>query len=221
MNEKESMQEASYWIPKTGLGKDVFSGKITTIDEIFNAGKKIKEPEIVDALLKNLKSELIYIGGSPGKGGGIKRTSTQRTARMHRSGRRYKISALVVVGNKDGYLGVGIGNAKEHRNAIEKATSNAKLNIITVLRGCGSWECACEEKHSIQRQIKGKAGSISVVLKPAPKGIGLCCSDEIKKLLILAGIKDIWTKTYGETRTRRNLILATFNAFKRLNKMKI
>ncbi len=128
------------WKPKTELGKRVAEGSITSLEEIFSSGKKIKEPEIVDKLLPNLQSDIILIGGSPGKGGGIKRTPTRRTARMHRSGRRYRVSALVVIGNGDGYLGIGKSRSIEHRDAIEKATQEAKLNIIPVKRGCGSWE---------------------------------------------------------------------------------
>src|SRR3989338_4279698 len=103
------------WIPKTELGKQVAAGTIT-LDDIFKTGRKIKEPEIIDKLLPGLQNDIIYIGGSPGKGGGIKRTPTKRTARMHRSGRRYTVSALVVVGDGNGYIGVGAANSKEHRD---------------------------------------------------------------------------------------------------------
>lgn len=209
------------WSPKTELGKQVLGGAVTSMDDIFAGGKRIKEPEIVDKLLPNLRSDIIFIGGSPGKGGGIKRTSTRRTARMHRSGRRYKVSALVVIGNGDGYFGVGKSEAAEHRVAIEKATENAKLNVIPVKRGCGSWECSCGGNHSVPVEVQGKAGSVRVTLLPAPKGIGLAVHDEGKKVMRLAGIKDIWSKTSGDTRTRMNYTLALFDAFKNINKMKL
>ncbi|MCX6818999.1 MAG: 30S ribosomal protein S5 [Candidatus Aenigmarchaeota archaeon] len=214
-------ERTTVWIPKTDLGREVFEGKILSLDEIFETGRKIKEPQIVDKLLPNLKSDVIFIGGSPGKGGGIKRTPTKRTARMHRSGRRYNIVALVVIGNGDGYFGVGKGESAEHREAISKATENAKLNIIPIKRGCGSWECACSGKHSLPFRIEGSEGSVKVVLKPAPKGIGLCINDEAKKAMRLAGIADIWCKSFGNTGTRSNYIIAIFNAFKKMNKMKI
>ncbi len=214
-------ERTTLWIPKTDLGREVFEGKILSLDEIFETGRKIKEPQIVDKLLPNLKSDVIFIGGSPGKGGGIKRTPTKRTARMHRSGRRYNIVALVVIGNGDGYFGVGKGESAEHREAISKATENAKLNIIPIKRGCGSWECACSGKHSLPFRIEGSEGSVKVVLKPAPKGIGLCINDEAKKAMRLAGIADIWCKSFGNTGTRSNYIIAIFNAFKKMNKMKI
>lgn len=213
--------DIALWIPKTELGKAVFEGKIVSIDEIFKSGKKIKEPEIVDKLLPNLKNELIFVGGSPGKGGGSRKTPTRRTARMHRSGRRYRISAVVVVGNEDGYFGVGKSEAIEHNEAIQKATKSAKLNIIPVKRGCGSWECGCGEQHSIPVQVEGKKGSVKVVLKPAPKGIGLCVNDEAKKAIKIAGIKDVWSKDFGEARSRVNYMFAIFNAFKKMNRMKI
>ncbi|RLJ04816.1 MAG: 30S ribosomal protein S5 [Candidatus Aenigmatarchaeota archaeon] len=221
MKEKSNSSEENTidWVPKTELGKQVMNGKIKSIDEIFKQGIKIKEPEIVDKLLPNLETEIILIGGSPGKGGGIKRTPTKKTARMHKSGRRFNVSAVVVVGNKDGYVGIGKGEAAEHRRAIEKATLKAKLNIIPVKRGCGSWECNCGENHSIPFRVEGRQGSVRAVLIPAPKGIGLCIPDEAKKILRLAGIRDIWSKSFGNTHARINFSFAIFNALKNLNKI--
>ncbi|MEM5882702.1 MAG: 30S ribosomal protein S5 [Candidatus Aenigmatarchaeota archaeon] len=204
------------WQPKTSLGKEVFEGKITSIEEIFASGRKITEPEIVDKLLPNLKSELIFIGGRTGKGGGIQRIPIKITATMHKSGRRFKMTAFVVVGNEDGIVGIGKGTAPEARDAIGKAIQRAKLNLIKVKRGCGSFECGCEELHSIPFKTKGKCGSVRVVLLPAPKGVGLVASDEAKKILKLAGIKDVWVNTFGNTSTRINLIGAIFNALKKL-----
>lgn len=209
------------WVPKTELGKNVLEGRVTSLDDVFTSGKKIKEPEIIDKLLPNLQTDIIFIGGSPGKGGGDKKTPTRRTARMHRSGRRYRVSAVVVVGDSDGYFGVGKAKGLEHREVIAKATEDAKLNLIPVRRGCGSWECACNEKHSIPFEVEGKAGSVKVLLKPAPKGIGLCINDEAKKVMKLAGINDVWSKCSGESRTRVNYIFAVYDAFKKINRMKI
>ena len=219
---KEKVEDGEFfWKPKTKLGREVSEGRVSSIDDIFKGSRKIKEPEIVDRLLPDLHNEIIFIGGSPGKGGGSRPTPTKRTARMHRSGRRYNILAVVVVGNMNGYLGIGKSEALDHRTAITKALENAKLNIIPVKRGCGSWECACKEKHSIPVSVKGKSGSVTVELKPAPKGIGLCVNDEAKKLMRIAGIRDIWSKTFGDPRTRINYIFAIFLAFKEMNRMKI
>lgn len=210
----------SEWIPRTELGRQVMQGTIT-LDEIFQTGKKIKEPEIVDKLIPNLQSDIIFMGGSPGKGGGIKRTPTRRTARMHRSGRRYRVQAMVIVGNGNGYLGVGMGEAVEHRTAIDKATENAKLNLIPVKRGCGSWECACHDLHSVPFEVEGKSGSVTIRLMPAPKGIGMCINDEAKKVMKLAGIQDIWSKCFGSSKTRINSTYALFDAFKKMNRIRI
>ncbi|MEM5798185.1 MAG: 30S ribosomal protein S5 [Candidatus Aenigmatarchaeota archaeon] len=208
------------WIPKTELGNKVLKGEFKDLKEILERGLTILEPEIVDTLVPNIKTEVIYIGGSPGKGGGIKRTITKKTARMHKSGRRYKVSALAVVGNEDGIVGVAKAEAVEHKPAIDKATQQAKLAVITIRRGCGSWECGCGGQHSIPFAVSGKCGSVKVRLLPAPKGVGLVASDEAKKILRLAGIKDVWVVARGKTATRINLIKAMFDALKNLSRTK-
>lgn len=218
--EKKEYTNIEEWVPKTKLGKEVMEGKITSIDSIFETGRKIMEPEIVDFLFPGIEHELILIGGSPGKGGGKRRTPSKRTARMHKSGRRFNTTCLVVAGNKEGYVGIGIGKAPEFQNALEKAIKKAKVNIMPVKRGCGSWECGCGKNHSIPFEIRGKEGSSVAILKPAPKGLGLCASDSVKKLMVLAGIKDIWIKSFGKTQTRTNYIKAVFNALKQLNRVK-
>ena len=218
---REEIKEAApspleTWRPKTSLGRDVFEGKITDIEEILKSGKKITEPEIVDKLVPNLKNEIILIGGRAGKGGGAQRIPIKLTATMHRSGRRFTASAFAAVGNEDGLVGIGKGSALEARNAIAKSIQKAKLKIIKIKRACGSWECGCGEAHSISFKTEGKAGSVRVVLMPAPKGVGLVADDESKKILRLAGIKDVWVKTFGNTRTRINLISAIYDALKKL-----
>jgi small subunit ribosomal protein S5 len=135
---------------------------------------------------------------------------------MHKSGRRFRASAFAVVGNEDGIVGIGKGSSVEPRDAVEKAIKKAKLNIIKIKRGCGSWECGCKEEHSIPYKVEGKCGSVRVILLPAPNGVGLVASDEAKKILRLAGIKDVWMKTFGNTKMRINLITAIFNALKKL-----
>jgi small subunit ribosomal protein S5 len=208
------------WRTKTRLGKMVLEGKIT-LDQIFERGYIIKEPEIIDFFVPNLESEVVFIGGSTGKGGGIRRTPTKRTARMHRSGRRFKNSAMVIVGNLNGYVGIGYGVARESRRAIEKAFQNAKINIIPVRRGCGSWECGCRTPHSIPFKTEGKCGTSRIELLPAPKGLGLAASDPVKGVLRLAGIKDVWVRSDGNTGSRQNFIMAVFGALRGLNTLKI
>ncbi len=212
----------SEWVPKTTLGKMVLNGEIKNMEEVFLKGYKIMEPEIVDILLPNLQTEVFKIGGASGKGGGIRRVPVRRTTRMHKSGRRFKISIMVAVGNENGWIGVGIGEGPlgKQREVYKKAMNNAKKNIIPVMRGCGSWECRCGTPHSIPFAVEGKCGSVRVKLMPAPKGLGLCVPDEIKKLLRLAGIKDVWIKSRGDTRTRINFVRAVFDAIRKLAKYK-
>ncbi len=220
--EEEKVVIPEGWKPKTILGKKVLSGEINSIDKIFEEGWKIAEPEIVDILIPNLESDIILIGGTTGKGGGIRRIPFRRTARMHKSGRRYKISTMTVVGNKDGYVGVGLASGPygKHREVLAKSLNRAKLNIIPIRRGCGSWECRCGGKHSIPFAVVGKSGSVRVKIMPAPKGVGLVAPDEVKKVFRLAGIKDVWIKSRGSTQTRINMIRAVFNALKKLNTYK-
>lgn len=210
------------WSPKTSLGKKVLEGKITSLDEIFEKGLKITEPYIIDMLVPNLENDIVLIGGSGGKGGGAKRILSRRTTRMHKSGRRFRTSAMIIVGNGNGYVGVGMasGPTGKHREVITKATNTAKMNLTPIRRGCGSWECNCGGSHSIPFGVTGKCGSVHVTLLPAPKGIGLAVTDEVKKLMKLAGIKDVWCKSRGQTSTRYNTIGAFVDALSKLNQFK-
>lgn len=218
-----SKPEAGVWKPKTQVGRDVFEGKITDIAQLFDSGKRITEPQIVDALLPGLENDIILIGGSTGKGGGIRRTPSRRTSRMHKSGRRYHISVMVVVGNRNGYVGLGIagGLPGAHREVVEKALTKAKLNLIPIRRGCGSWECGCGTAHSIPLTVTGKAGSVRITLMPAPRGLGLAVSDEVKKMIRLAGITDVWCKSRGQTQSRVNLLKAVLDALHKLDAYRV
>lgn len=138
------------------------------------------------------------------------------TATMHKSGRRFTASAFAVIGNEDGLVGIGKGSALEARDAIIKSIQKAKLRLIKIKRGCGSWECGCGEEHSIPFKTRGKSGSVIVELMPAPKGVGLVADDESKKIFKLAGIKDVWAKTFGNTKARINLIFAIYDALKKI-----
>ena len=218
--EKEERERGAEWLPKTELGQRVLKGEFKSIEDILRSGQLILEPEIVDYLVPDLKNEIVYIGGSPGKGGGIRRTATKRTVRMHKSGRRLKLSSVMIVGNENGIIGMGKAASREHKTAIEKALEQAKLNVISVKKGCGSWECGCGGEHSIPFKAEASCGSVKVKIMPAPKGVGTVASDPIKKILNLAGVKDAWVKTSGNTHARANLITAVFEALRNLNKTK-
>lgn len=208
------------WLPKTTLGKKVKKGEIKNIDEILDKSIKIMESEIVDILLPNLATELILVGQSRGKFGGGRRRVFKQTQKKTKEGNRPHFLALAIVGNSDGYIGMGLGKAKETVPAREKAFRNAKRNIFRIVRGCGSWECGCGEPHSLPIKAKGRSGSVRVELKPAPKGLGLCAGNEIKKIMKLAGIRDVRCNAFGQTSTRINLVKACFDALKKLSKAK-
>lgn len=208
------------WSPKTETGRKVKAGEVSSLAVILDRGEKIIEPEIVDFLLKHLETDLLMIGQSKGKFGGGKRTIWRQTQKKSMEGNKPSFATMAVVGNRDGYVGIGMGKAKETMPAREKAVRSSKLNIIRVNRGCGSWECFCGEPHSIPFAVEGKCGSLRVRLMPAPKGSGLVAEKECQKILALAGIKDLYSKTKGQTVTRVNLLYACMDALKKLTSMK-
>ncbi len=209
------------WNPKTSIGKKIKAGEITKIDEILDNGLKILEPEIVDVLLPNLKTELLLIGQSKGKFGGGQRRVFRQTQKKTREGNKPNFAAYAVVGDNNGYVGIGYGKSRETVPAREKALRNAKLSIIKIKRGCGSWQCSCGEPHSIPFSIQSKCGSSIVKIMPAPKGKGLCIEKECQKILDMAGIKDVWSKTKGQTKVKTNLVLACFDALKQLSSTRV
>jgi small subunit ribosomal protein S5 len=131
---------------------------------------------------------------------------------MTDSGRRVKFRCVVAVGNRDGFVGYAEGRDDQVGGAIQKAIEVAKLNIIKVERGSGSWEDRSDQPHSLARRTKGKAGSVTVELIPAPLGLGLAASETVRNVLELAGIENAWTKSHGNTRTTLNLAKATYIA---------
>lgn len=205
---------AAAWKPTTRLGKMVKSGEITDIDVILDAGDKIYEREIVDVLLPNLETQLLLLGQSKGKFGGGQRREFRQTQKVTREGSKPKFSTIALVGNGNGYVGIGIGKSKETVPAREKSFRNARLNVIKVRRGSGAWESTTNEPHSIPFKVTGKCGSVEVTIMPAPKGTGLIAEKEIQKILKAAGIEDAWSKARGTTSSRLNLIIATFEALK-------
>lgn len=194
------------WGPKTRLGQMVKKGEISTMSDALNSGLPMREPAIVDILLPEVEDEVIDV---------------KMVQRMTDSGRRIKFVITVVVGNKDGFVGLGQAKGKEVGPSIKKAIDNAKLNIIEIRRGCGSWECGCRKPHTVPFAVKGKSGSVEVTFKPAPHGIGLATGDVAKKILELAGIKDCWAFTKGQTKTVVNYAKAVFDALKKNAEMRI
>lgn len=216
---KENGKVILGWEPKTKLGREVKDGRIKNIDEILNNERKILEAEIVDFLM-NVKSELINIGQSKGKFGGGKRRIWRQTQRKTKEGNIPTFSTLAIIGDEDGHIGISSGKSKETLPAREKAIRKAKLNIFKVKRACSGFDCSCSEPHSIPFKITGKTGSIRLTLIPAAQGTGLVVGSELKKVLKLAGIKDVYSRVTGKKRTTFNLVKACIDALKQTKQIK-
>jgi small subunit ribosomal protein S5 len=116
-----------------------------------------------------------------------------------KGGRRFSFAALVVVGDRQGHVGVGYGKANEVPPAVEKAVKAARKNLITVpLRGT-----------TIPHRVMGRFGASKVILLPAGEGTGVIASASVRPVLELAGVKDVLTKSFGST-SPKNLVKATF-----------
>lgn len=203
MSVEEGVKETlKSWSPKTKLGKLVAEGKITDLHEVFELGYKIKEPEIVKSLVTGITTEVV----------GVTVVQKQTDA-----GEITKFRVVLAVGDRNGWFGVGSGKASTMRVAVDKATNDALLKIIPVTLGCGSWECRCNQPHSIPFKVSGKCGSVRIELIPGPRGLGLVAGENIKKLLSLAGVKDVWTRTYGATSTYPSIAYAVYDALRNLH----
>lgn len=211
---EEERKSLESWAPKTEVGKEVKSGKIKDIDSILNSGKKILEPQIMDSLLK-LEKDLVLIGQFKGKFGGGKRRAWRQTQKKTQEGNVLSFSCMAIVGDKKGHVGIGMGKAKETLPSRVKALRNAKLNLIKVHLGFESPQDTLSDPHTVPFVVEGKCGSVKVKLIPAPRGTGLVIGDEAKKILKLAGVKDVYGVTKGHTRTTFNLARACIEALRK------
>ncbi|MEK6928056.1 MAG: 30S ribosomal protein S5 [Nanoarchaeota archaeon] len=208
------------WVPKTEVGRLVKTGKEKDIDKILYSGKKLLEPEVVDILLPGLGSDLLSIGQSKGKFGGGKRRAWRQTQKKTMEGNVVTFSSLVVVGDKKGHVGIGMGKSKETLPTRIKATRKAKLSMIKITRGWESPEQGTEP-HTVPFIVEGKCGSVRIKLIPAPRGTGLVVGDQAKKILRLAGIHDVYGVSKGQTRTTINLAFAVVDALSKTNRLKL
>lgn len=192
------------WIPKTNLGRLVKMGKITNIDEIFRSSIRIQEPEIVDHLLgkANLKEDLV---------------SVQSVQKQSKAGQRTSMKVVAVVGNQSGYIGIGTHSSRELSTSIKAAVSKAKMSIVPVRMG--QWDGEGDDRHTVITKASGKCGSVIVRVVPAPIGTGIECSDIHRRIFELAGIQDIFVKSFGCTKTTENLAKATIKALEKSSNM--
>ncbi|KAF3480604.1 40S ribosomal protein S2 [Arthroderma uncinatum] len=173
--------EEKEWQPVTKLGRLVKAGKITSIEQIYLHSLPIKEYQIIKPVQKQT-----------------------------RAGQRTRFKAIVVIGDSEGHVGLGIKTSKEVATAIRAAIIIAKLSVLPVRRGY--WGSNLGEPHSLPTKTSGKCGSVSVRLIPAPRGTGLVASPSVKRFLQLAGVGDIYTTSSGSTKTLENTLKATFVA---------
>ena len=126
----------------------------------------------------------------------------KRVTKVVKGGRQFRFSATVVVGNRKGKVGLGIGKAKEMPDAVKKATQAANRNLINV---------ELIDNRTISHEIIQKEGAVRVMLKPATEGTGVKAGGPVRDVLELAGVKDVLSKCLG-SRTKINMARATLNA---------
>lgn len=153
---------------------------------------KIRRKPNVPAGALNLEEKLVHVN---------------RVAKVVKGGRRFSFNAIVVVGNREGVVGHGMGKANEVSDAIQKGFESAKKNLIRIpMTGTGS----------IYHPVIGKAGAGKVLLRPASEGTGVIAGGAVRSLLEVAGFQNVLSKSQGSSNPH-NMVKAAFAALKQLS----
>jgi len=179
----------------TKLGRLVQAKKIKTLEDIYLFSLPIKEHQIVDYFLTDLKDEVMKI--SP-------------VQKQSAAGQRTRFRAYVIVGDENGHVGLGNKVSKEVATSIRGAIIDAKLHVIPIRRGY--WGGRLGAPHTVPCKVQGKSGSVRFRIIPAPRGTGLVAARVPKKVLTFAGIKDCYTASTGQSKTLGNFVKATIDA---------
>lgn len=158
----------------------------------YNFSEEVELLKKIDASKLDLKDKVVTIN---------------RVTKVVKGGRTFRFAALVVVGDENGHVGVGLGKASEVPEAIRKGKEDAKKNLIYV-------ESNADD--SVYHEILGKFGSASVLIKPADEGTGVIAGGPARAVLELAGIRNIRTKSLGSN-NKRNVVLATIEGLKNIS----
>jgi len=206
-------KEEDEWMPKTKLGRLVKQGKIKSFDEIFRFAIPIKEPQIVDTLVKMRNQQNPSDDEPKGRGNTLLREEVMKVKpvqKQTKAGQRTRFKAWVLIGDERGHIGLGQKAHKEVQGAIKGATQDAKMHFVPIRKGY--WGNKIGQPHTIPMKLTGACGSVRCRLIPAPRGTAIVGAPTSKKVLSFAGIQDCYTQSVGATRTKGNFLYALFRA---------